>query len=116
MQYKVFMFLFVTFVLVSCDNNQETKAIISVKDLNGVPVQGATVSLSQSGQISPSGEVSNISDQQITDAEGKTIHVFELEKVLNIEVQKTEGNDFYSGFDVIRLVKNETVFKTVQIN
>ena len=62
------------------------------------------------------GTISNISDQQITDSQGQTFHIFDLEKVLNIDAQKTQGNDFLSGSDVIKLVKNETVFKTVQIN
>ena len=60
--------------------------------------------------------LNNINDQKITDSQGQTVHVIELEKVLNIDAQKTQGNDFLSGSDVIKLVKNETVFKTVQIN
>ena len=35
-----------------------------------------------------------ISDQQITDSQGQTVHVFELEKVLNIDAQKP-WNDFF---------------------
>ena len=116
MQYKIGLSIFAFFILVSCGKTPETKAIITVKDINGNPVQGATVWLSQNGQISPQGTISSISDQQITDSQGQTVHVFELEKVLNIDAQKTQGNDFFSGSDVVRLVKNETVFKTVQIN
>ena len=41
---------------------------------------------------------------------------FQNKNKLNIDAQKTQGNDFLSASDVIKLVKNETVFKTVQIN
>ena len=116
MQYRIWLLIFTFFIIVSCEKAPETKAIITVNDISGNPVQGATVWLSQNGQISPQGTVSNISDQQITDSQGQTVHIFELEKVLNIDAQKTQGNDFLSGSDVIKLVKNETVFKTVLIN
>tara|TARA_B100000989_G_scaffold68953_1_gene48092 strand:- start:7327 stop:7677 length:351 start_codon:yes stop_codon:yes gene_type:complete len=116
MQYKIGFLVFAFFILVSCEKAPETKAIITVIDINGNPVQGATVWLSQNGQISPQGTISNVSDQQITDSQGQSIHIFELEKVLNIDAQKTRGNDFLSGSGVIKLVKNETVSKTVQIN
>ena len=114
MQYKIGLLIFTFFIIVSCEKAPETKAIITVNDINGSPVQGVTVWLSQNGLISPQGTVSSISDQQIT--QGQTVHIFDLEKVLNIDAQKTQGNDFLSGSDVIKLVKNETVFKTVQIN
>ena len=116
MQYKIGVLIFTFFIFVSCEKAPETKAIITVLDINGNPVQGATVWRSQNGQISPQGTISNISDQQITDSQGQSFHIFELEKVLNIDAQKTQGNDFLSGSGVIKLVKNETVSKTVQIN
>ena len=115
MQYRIWLLIFTFFIIVSCEKAPETKAIITVNDINGNPVQGATVWLSQNGQISPQGTVSNISDQQITDSQGQTVHIFDLEKVLNIDAQKTQGNDFLSGSDEIKLVKNETVFKTAAV-
>ena len=72
--------------------------------------------LSQNGQISPQGTISSISDQQITDSQGQTVHVFELEKVLNIDAQKLRGMIFFGFRRSKAFVKNETVFKTVQIN
>lgn len=112
-----FLYFFLSLSLVfSCDDYEETKAIITSVDLSGNAVSGASVWLSQNGQISPQGTVSNVSDQQISDSRGKTEHVFDNEKVLNIYIQKIEGNNTLTGEDVIKLIKNETVFKTVRIN
>ena len=116
MQHKILLFILLLIAIASCEKTSETRAVITVKDINGSPIEGVTVWLSQNGQISPQGAVSNISDQQITDSRGQTIHVFELEKVLNIDAQKTLGNNYLSGTGVVKLVRDETVFKTVLVN
>ena len=63
-----------------------TKAIITVIDINGTVVKDAKVRLHQDGQISPSGQYSEVSDEQWTDSSGKTEHVFEHEAILNVDV------------------------------
>ena len=72
----------------SCKKPEDTKASITVIDVNGDVVVGATVRLHQDGLISPSGQYSEASDEQKTDNSGKTEHVFEHEAILNIDVNK----------------------------
>ena len=122
MQNKIFKsFLIVVFSffatsLSSCKKPEDTKAIITVIDVNGDVVVGATVRLHQDGLISPSGQYSEVSDEQNTDNSGKTEHVFEHEAILNIEVSKWVGNNELTGNNVIRLLKHKTVSKTIEID
>ena len=109
---------FVIFALTlnSCKKPEDTKAIITVVDINGTVVKDAKVRLHQDGQISPAGSSSIISDKQWTDASGKTEHVFEHEAILNIDVNKWVGNNELTGSNVIRLLKHKTVSKTIEID
>ena len=122
MQNKIFKsflivaFAFFTTSLNSCKKSEDTKAIITVIDVNGGVVAGATVRLHQDGLISPSGQYSEVSDEQNTDNSGKTEHVFEHEAILNIEVSKWVGNNELTGNNVIRLLKHKTVSKTIEID
>ena len=122
MQNKIFksffivVFFFFATSLSSCKKPEDTKVIITVKDVNGDPVEGATVRLHQDGLISPSGQYSEVSDEQNTDNSGKTEHVFEYEAILNIEVSKWVGNNELTGNNVIRLLKHKTVSKTIEID
>ena len=77
----------------SCKKPEDTKAIITVVDINGTVVKDAKVRLHQDGQISPSGQYSEVSDEQWTDASGQTEHVFEYEAILNIDVSKWVGSN-----------------------
>ena len=122
MQNKIFKsFLIVAFAffaisLSSCKKPEDTKAIITVIDVNGGVVVGATVRMHQDGLISPSGQYSEVSDEQNTDNSGKTEHVFEHEAILNVDVVKPlVGNDL-TGSNVIRLLKHKTVSKTIEID
>ena len=122
MQNKIFKsFLIVAFAffatsLNSCKKPEDTKAIITVIDVNGGVVVGATVRLHQDGLISPSGQYSEVSDEQNTDNSGKTEHVFEHEAILNIDVNKWVGTNELTGSNVIRLLKHKTVSKTIEID
>ena len=123
MRNKILKSSLLTFVLLmfvgtitSCKKEEPTIAIITVKDANGNNLQGAGVWLHQNGQISPQGELSNVSDYQQTDANGKTSHEFDLPAILNVSVQYTEGNYTYTGQNVVRLLQGQTVSKTVEVN
>ncbi|SVE26036.1 uncharacterized protein METZ01_LOCUS478890 [marine metagenome] len=109
---------FVIFALTlnSCKKPEDTKAIITVVDINGTVVKDAKVRLHQDGQISPSGQYSEVSDEQWTDASGQTEHVFEYEATLNVAVWKKMGTDTLTGNNVIRLLKQKTVSKTIEID
>ena len=100
----------------SCKKAEDTKVIITVVDINGTVVKDARVRLHQDGQISPSGQSSEVSDEQWTDASGQTEHVFEYEATLNVDIKKWVGTDSLTGNNVIRLLKHKTVSKTIEID
>jgi len=103
--------------LSSCQKNKDTIGVIIVKDTNGNTVPGATVVLHQDGMISPQGQITSpdVRKSDITDASGKAEFTYELEMILNVEVVKVDGNDTYTGSNVIRLLKEKTVTKVVEI-
>jgi len=103
--------------LSSCKKNKDTIGVIIVKDTNGNTVPGATVVLHQDGMISPQGQITSpdVRKSDITDASGKAEFTYELEMILNVEVVKVDGNDTYTGSNVIRLLKEKTVTKVVEI-
>ena len=104
------------FSLNSCKKPEDTKAIITVIDINGNAVEGVKVKLHQDGQISQAGQYSEVSDEQWTDNNGQTEHVFEHEAILNVTANKWVGNNELKGENVIRLLKQKTVSKTIEID
>ena len=100
----------------SCKKPADTIAIITIIDINGNTVEGARVTLHQDGQISQTGQYSEIFNEKFTDSSGKTEHTFEHEAILNIDVSKWEGTNELTGTNVVRLLKNKTVEKTIEID
>ena len=100
----------------SCKKPDDTKAIITVVDVNRTVVKGAKVRLHQDGQVSQSGQYSEITNEQLTDDNGQTEHVFEHEAILNVDVNIWVGTNELIGSNVIRLLKNKTVTKTIEID
>ena len=100
----------------SCTKPDDTKAIITVVDVNRIVVKGAKVRLHQDGQVSQSGQYSEITNEQLTDDNGQTEHVFEHEAILNVDVNIWVGTNELIGSNVIRLLKNKTVTKTIEID
>ena len=100
----------------SCKKPDDTKAIITVVDVNRTVVKGAKVRLHQDGQVSQSGQYSEITNEQWTDDNGQTEHVFEHEAILNVDVNIWVGTNELIGSNVIRLLKNKTVTKTIEID
>ena len=99
-----------------CTKPDDTKAIITVVDVNRIVVKGAKVRLHQDGQVSQSGQYSEITNEQWTDDNGQTEHVFEHEAILNVDVNIWVGTNELTGSNVIRLLKNKTVTKTIEID
>ena len=93
-----------------------TKAIITVIDINDNIVEDAKVRLHQDGQISPSGQYSDVSDEQWTDSNGQTEHIFKNEAILNVDVSIWVGTNELTGTNVIRLLMGKTVNKTIEID
>ena len=104
------------FTFNSCEKPTDTIAIITVVDINGNTVEGVRVRLHQDGLISQTGYQSIVSDEQWTDNNGQTEHVFEHEAILDIDVSKWIGTNELTGSNVVRLLKEKTVSKSVQIN
>ena len=100
----------------SCKKPDDTKAIITVVDVNRTVVKGAKVRLHLDGQVSQSGQYSEITNEQWTDDNGQTEHVFEHEAILNVDVNIWVGTNELTGSNVIRLLKNKTVTKTIEID
>ena len=100
----------------SCKKPDDTKAIITVVDINGAVVKDAKVRLHQDGQVSQSGQYSEITNEQWADDNGQTEHVFEHEAILNVDVNIWIGTNELTGSNVIRLLKNKTVSKTIEID
>ena len=110
--------LVLTSSITSCQKAKDTIGVIIVKDINGNTVAGAKVVLHQDGMTSPQGEDTNpaIKKDDITDANGRAEFTYELEAILNVDVVKTEGNNVYTGSNIIRLLKEKTITKVVEIN
>ena len=109
-----FSFLAISFN--SCKKAADTKAIITVIDINGVVVTDAKVRLHQDGLVSQAGQYSEVINEQWTDNNGQTEHVFENEAILKADVSKWVGTNELTGSNVVRLLKNKTVNKTIQID
>ena len=104
--------------LSSCKKANDTIGIVIVKDSDGNTVAGATVVLQQDGLISPQGNSvnSNLRKTSLTDANGAAEFTYELEAIFNVDVEKIDGNNIYSGTNIIRLLKEKTVTQIVEIN
>jgi len=102
----------------SCQKAKDTIGIIIVKDINGNTVAGAKVVLHQDGAISPQGEtpLSSLRKKDITDANGRAEFTYDLEAIFQVDVEKQDGNNTYTGTNVIRLLKEKTVTQVVEIN
>lgn len=104
----------------SCAKEKETIGIVVVKDVNGNAVRNAFVTLHQDDlPNSPSGQevLDEIRRENLkTDSNGRVEVIYELEAVLNVDVWKLSGNDTLRGTDIIRLLKEKTVTKVVEIN
>ena len=102
----------------SCQKAKDTIGIIIVKDINGNTVAGAKVILHQDGAISPQGEapLASLRKKDITDVNGRAEFTYDLEAILQVDVEKQDGNNIYTGNNVIRLLKEKTVTQVVEIN
>ena len=102
----------------SCEKNKQTIGIVIVKDSNGNTVQDATVRLHHDGLISTQGSLPEpgLTQQAPTDGNGRAEFIYDLEAILRVDVTKIEGNNTYTGSNIIRLLKEKTVTQVVEIN
>ena len=114
----VFFLSLISGAFSSCQKAKDTIGVIIVKDSFGNTVAGATVVLHQDGAISQQGNSTKpeLRKTNTTDLNGRAEFTYELEAIFNIEAQKAEGNNVYTGSNVIRLLKEKTVTIVVEIN
>jgi hypothetical protein len=110
--------LVISTTFISCQKAKDTIGIIIVKDSSGNTVSGATVLLHQDGLISPQGSstIPDLRKTDKTDANGRAEFTYPLEAILQVDVEKIDGNNIYVGSNIIRLLKEKTVTQVVEIN
>ena len=112
----LYLFLFCVLALASCKKESLTKAIITVYDINGNTVPGVTVTLSQE-QLGPSVNQTNLISTQISDYNGQTEHVLDLEAIMNVNAYMLTqfGDTLMAGFTTVRLFGGRTISKDIEI-
>ena len=107
-------------VFFSCQEENPTRAIITVTTPDGAPAydgaQSCKVILSQQGLINTAGNESNVYKKDYTSSNGSVEFEFVNEAILNIDIEYTTGNNVYTAESVIKLVREELVRKTVVVN
>ncbi len=113
-----FLIAFFVIPFSSCEKAKDTIGVIIVKDSSGNTVSQATVVLHQDGAISQQGSATNpdLRKTDITDANGRAEFTYDLEAIYQVDVEKIDGNNIYSGSNIIRLLKEKTITKVVEIN
>tara|TARA_B100001250_G_scaffold378657_1_gene368663 strand:- start:2025 stop:2402 length:378 start_codon:yes stop_codon:yes gene_type:complete len=110
--------LAISTTLNSCQKAKDTIGVVIVKNSNGDTVAGASVTLHQDGAISQQGNNTNtnLRKTNITDVNGRAEFTYNLEAIFKVDVEKIDGNDIYTGSNVIRLLKEKTVTQIIEIN
>ena len=110
--------LVVSTIFHSCQKAKDTIGIIIVKDFNGNTISGATVVLHQDGAISQQGSTTNpdLVKTDMTDENGRAEFTYDLEAIFQVDVEKIDENNIYTGSNIIRLLKSKTVSLVVEIN
>jgi hypothetical protein len=108
---KLIWITLLAIVITACKKSGPADAVVTVLDVAGAPVSGATVILRQDSVINPTtGIRADLYQEQVTGSSGEAFFSFKLEAVLNIEVHK---DSIINDDEYIRLEQNETVRKTV---
>lgn len=96
--------------LPACKPDDPTELVVKVVNNDNEEVVGATV------RVYCTEPECIIEDVKTTDEKGFSIHTFENEAVLAVEVTKMIGSDTLSGNGTADLVKNESVSVKIKIN
>jgi len=110
----VLVFLFVSTVFTYCTKEKDTIGIIKVVYSNGNPMIGATVVLDQQNTDPGTDPIINLKQTKTTDASGRAEFIYKYEAILDVNVNKTSGNDTYEGSGVIRLLRGKTEQITIE--
>ena len=114
------LIVFITlFSLSSCYEESLTKGIITVYDMEGNTVTGATVKLYQEDIVGVT--QTNVVSTLVSDYNGQTEHIIELEALMNIEAytltdyESSSADTVLYGTSVIRLTRGKTIYKNIEI-
>lgn len=112
---KVLIPLLFVFTFISCSEDSITKGVITVYDMDGNTVSGATVIVSQE-EIAGVTQT-NVVSALVSDFNGQTEHILELEAIMNVKAfTLSSSNDtVLLGQSVIRFVYGKTIYKDIEI-
>ena len=108
------LFIIAFTVFISCTKEKDTIGIIKVVNSNGQIMSGATVVLDQQNTDPGTDPISNLKQTKKTDATGKAEFIYRYEAILDVNVNKTSGNNTYEGSGVIRLLRGKTEQITIE--
>ena len=105
------------FCMSSCYEEPLTKGIITVYDSEGNTVNGAIVKLYQEDIVGVT--QTNVVSTLVSDFNGQTEHVLELEALMNVEAytlsESMSADTLLYGTTVIRLMRGKTIYKNIEI-
>ena len=105
------------FCMSSCYEEPLTKGIITVYDSEGNTVSGAIIKLYQEDIVGVT--QTNVVSTLVSDFNGQTEHVLELEALMNVEAytlsESTSADTLLYGTTVIRLMRGKTIYKNIEI-
>jgi len=112
------LIVFITlFSLSSCYEEPLTKGIITVYDMEGNTVSGATVKLYQEDIVGVT--QTDVVSTLVSDFNGQTEHVLELEALMNVEAytltDAESADTLLYGTTVIRLTRGKNIYKNIEI-
>lgn len=102
----------------SCEKEEPATAIIIVKDVLGDPVKKALVEIYPDSSVTVDinrESLEEMTQSGETDANGRKEFQFEYEAILRVKVTKYSGNDTLRGNNVIRLRKEKTETKIIEV-
>jgi hypothetical protein len=112
------LIVFITlFSLSSCYEEPLTKGVITVYDMEGNTVSGATVKLYQEDIVGVT--QTDVVSTLVSDFNGQTEHVLELEALMNVEAytltDAESADTLLYGTTVIRLTRGKTIYKNIEL-
>ena len=114
---RLLIVIITLFCMSSCYEEPLTKGIITVYDSEGNTVNGAIVKLYQEDIVGVT--QTNVVSALLSDFNGQTEHVFELEALMNVEAytlsESTSADTLLYGTTVIRLMRGKTIYKNIEI-
>ena len=112
------LIVFITIIsMSSCYEEPLTKGIINVYDSEGNSISGAIVKLYQEDIVGVT--QTNVVSTLVSDFNGQTEHVLELEALMNVEAYTLSDSAAVDtvlyGTTVIRLMRGKTIYKNIEI-